>query len=266
MHYKIRTDTTHTHTHTQTHMPAVLFVCLAVLAGTHTHVHTHIHIYTHKYTHASSSVRVPGRACWPIFGVLLGCHHTHTRTHTRNTHTPAVLFVCLAVLAGLSSVYSWGAMERSYTGWPYVCALVSVFYPGIVMAIFTVLNLIIHHTGRKGRWVVQTVGRIVCVRVCVCVPTIRLCQSVGQCVSTCVCLCVSVTLCVCPPYACVNLWVQCVSVSVCQCCIVLVPTVRLSQPVCQCVSVTSCVCPPYACVSLWVQCVSATLCVCPPYA
>ena len=221
----------------------------------------HTHTHTHKHTCLQFCLCV-----WPC--LLAHTHtytHTYTYTHT-NTLTPAVLFVCLAVLAGLSSVYSWGAMERSYTGWPYVCALVSVFYPGIVMAIFTVLNLIIHHTGRKGRWVVQTVGRIVCVRVCVCVPTIRLCQSVGQCVSTCVCLCVSVTLCVCPPYACVNLWVQCVSVSVCQCCIVLVPTVRLSQPVCQCVSVTSCVCPPYACVSLWVQCVSATLCVCPPYA
>ncbi|KAF5836931.1 Endomembrane protein 70-domain-containing protein [Dunaliella salina] len=64
--------------------------------------------------------------------------------------TTIVLFVCLAVLAGLASVYAWGAMERAYTGWPYVCAQVSIFYPGIVMTIFTVLNLIIYHTGTSG--------------------------------------------------------------------------------------------------------------------
>jgi len=64
--------------------------------------------------------------------------------------TTIVLFVCLAVLAGLASVYAWGVMERAYTGWPYVCAQVSIFYPGIVMSIFTVLNLIIYHTGTSG--------------------------------------------------------------------------------------------------------------------
>eukprot|EP00955_Chlamydomonas_euryale_P020601 218292-Chlamydomonas_euryale.AAC.1 len=38
-------------------------------------------------------------------------------------------------------------MERSYSGWAVVCARVSTIVPGIIMAIFTVLNLVIHHTG-----------------------------------------------------------------------------------------------------------------------
>jgi transmembrane 9 superfamily member 2/4 len=62
--------------------------------------------------------------------------------------TTMVLYVCLSVIAGLSAVYAWGAMERTYQGWHWVCMRVSVYYPGIVMAIFTLLNMVIHHTGK----------------------------------------------------------------------------------------------------------------------
>jgi transmembrane 9 superfamily protein 2/4 len=62
--------------------------------------------------------------------------------------TTMVLYVWLAVLAGFAAVYVWGLMERSYNGWPIVCATVAVYFPGIVMAIFTLLNLIIYHTGQ----------------------------------------------------------------------------------------------------------------------
>jgi transmembrane 9 superfamily protein 2/4 len=63
--------------------------------------------------------------------------------------TLLVLFVLLSLVAGLVAVYTWGAMERAYTGWPRVCLLVSVYYPGVVMAIFTLVNLVIYHTGKQ---------------------------------------------------------------------------------------------------------------------
>lgn len=58
-----------------------------------------------------------------------------------------VVYVWLAVVAGYAGVFVWGWMERSYSGWPYVCGRVALFFPGIVMLIFTFLNLVIHHTG-----------------------------------------------------------------------------------------------------------------------
>ena len=61
--------------------------------------------------------------------------------------TTIILYVWLAVVAGFAAVYAWGLMERSYNGWPIVCASVAVFFPGITLAIFTMLNLVIYHTG-----------------------------------------------------------------------------------------------------------------------
>jgi transmembrane 9 superfamily protein 2/4 len=66
--------------------------------------------------------------------------------------TTIVLYVWLAGLAGAAAVYVWGTMERSYAGWPGICTRVAVYYPGIVMAIFTVLNLVIYQTGGWGLW------------------------------------------------------------------------------------------------------------------
>lgn len=64
--------------------------------------------------------------------------------------TMMVLYVSLAVTSGFTAVYMWGLMERTYEGWPMVCFQVSVFFPGITLGIFTLLNLIIHHTGSTG--------------------------------------------------------------------------------------------------------------------
>ncbi|KAL6762372.1 Endomembrane protein 70-domain-containing protein [Haematococcus lacustris] len=64
--------------------------------------------------------------------------------------TTMVLYVLLALLAGAAAVYCWGAMERSYNGWHSVCGMVAVYYPGIIMGIFTLLNLAIHSTGSLG--------------------------------------------------------------------------------------------------------------------
>jgi hypothetical protein len=41
-------------------------------------------------------------------------------------------------------------IERTYAGWVGVALHVSVFYPGILMLIFTVLNIAIKHTGSTG--------------------------------------------------------------------------------------------------------------------
>lgn len=61
-----------------------------------------------------------------------------------------VAYILLAVGAGFTGVYVWGLMKRTYNGWPYICALVSIFFPGFVMVIFTILNLVIHRTGTTG--------------------------------------------------------------------------------------------------------------------
>ena len=82
--------------------------------------------------------------------------------------TTIVLYVWLAVVAGFTSVYMWGVMERTYNGWPAVCASVSVYFPGIVMTIFTILNMAIHHTGARAHACVRLAGWG-WVRVCVCV-------------------------------------------------------------------------------------------------
>lgn len=44
----------------------------------------------------------------------------------------------------------WGLMERSFTNWHKVAGSTSVYFNGIVMAIFTLLNIVIKHTGSTG--------------------------------------------------------------------------------------------------------------------
>mmetsp|Transcript_12263 Transcript_12263/g.36002 ORF Transcript_12263/g.36002 Transcript_12263/m.36002 type:complete len:676 (-) Transcript_12263:344-2371(-) len=64
--------------------------------------------------------------------------------------TTMVVYVWLAFVAGFVAVYVWGLMERTYNGWPIVCFSVSLYFPGIVLALFTVMNLVIFHTGTTG--------------------------------------------------------------------------------------------------------------------
>eukprot|EP00798_Chlamydomonas_sp_ICE-L_P020229 gene20229-26982_t len=60
--------------------------------------------------------------------------------------TSIVLYVWLAVLAGFTTVYAWGVVERTFNGWPVACATVSVFFPAVVITIFSVLNIAISTT------------------------------------------------------------------------------------------------------------------------
>jgi len=64
--------------------------------------------------------------------------------------TAIVLFVLLAFAAGGSAVALWGVMERTYEGWVGVALQVSVWLPGLIMLIFTVLNIALKHTGSLG--------------------------------------------------------------------------------------------------------------------
>lgn len=64
--------------------------------------------------------------------------------------TTMVLYILLSCTAGVSAVYLSGLMERSYSGWHYLCLKVATFYPGITMFIFTILNMVIHHTRSTG--------------------------------------------------------------------------------------------------------------------
>lgn len=61
-----------------------------------------------------------------------------------------IIFVLLAGLAGFVSCYVWGLMERTFNGWQGVAARVAVYYPAINMGIFTLLNVVIVHTGSTG--------------------------------------------------------------------------------------------------------------------
>mmetsp|Transcript_1335 Transcript_1335/g.3985 ORF Transcript_1335/g.3985 Transcript_1335/m.3985 type:complete len:711 (+) Transcript_1335:270-2402(+) len=61
-----------------------------------------------------------------------------------------VMYMLLAVAAGYAAVYLWGMVNRSYEGWYHVCWRVSCYFPGITLAVLTVLNLAIWHTGSSG--------------------------------------------------------------------------------------------------------------------
>eukprot|EP00798_Chlamydomonas_sp_ICE-L_P015250 gene15250-21332_t len=59
-------------------------------------------------------------------------------------------YVCTAALGGFATVYSWGLMERGYNSWIHPCFSVALFFPSIVISIFTILNIAIHKTGSTG--------------------------------------------------------------------------------------------------------------------
>mmetsp|Transcript_15649 Transcript_15649/g.38973 ORF Transcript_15649/g.38973 Transcript_15649/m.38973 type:complete len:700 (-) Transcript_15649:257-2356(-) len=84
--------------------------------------------------------------------------------------TTIVLYVWLAVVAGFVAVYVWGVMERTYAGWAGVVTRTATFYPGVVMAIFTLVNVAIHGTGTSGAVPVAMYFSIVAVWFLVSIP------------------------------------------------------------------------------------------------
>ncbi len=59
-------------------------------------------------------------------------------------------FVLLAATGGFAAVYVWALMERSWNNWQGVAARVALYYPGLNLALFTLLNLAITRTGSTG--------------------------------------------------------------------------------------------------------------------
>jgi transmembrane 9 superfamily protein 2/4 len=64
--------------------------------------------------------------------------------------TTVMIYVLMSCIAGGVAVWLWGQIERNYSGWVGVALHVSLFFPGILMLIFTVLNIAIKHTGSTG--------------------------------------------------------------------------------------------------------------------
>lgn len=60
------------------------------------------------------------------------------------------LYLLLAITAGFGAVWLWGVVTRTYDGWRGMCWKVALYFPGITMLIFTVVNMFIHHTGTTG--------------------------------------------------------------------------------------------------------------------
>ncbi|GMH32492.1 hypothetical protein BSKO_00326 [Bryopsis sp. KO-2023] len=81
-----------------------------------------------------------------------------------------VLYLLLAVFAGFASVWLWGIVTRSYESWRGMCWRVSLYFPGITMLVFTIVNMFIHHTGSTGAIPVSTYFSIVTLWFIVSIP------------------------------------------------------------------------------------------------
>ncbi|KIY91281.1 Transmembrane 9 superfamily member 2 Flags:Precursor [Monoraphidium neglectum] len=114
---------------------------------------------------AGDAFRAPPHAQWLCVYVgsgvqVLGCAFVTLVLATLGFLSPAsrgalltstvIIYVVMSALAGAAAVALWGQIERSFDGWWRVARHVGVFYPGILMVIFTVLNVFIKHTGSTG--------------------------------------------------------------------------------------------------------------------
>ena len=61
-----------------------------------------------------------------------------------------ILYLLMSVAAGFSSVWIWGAMNRSHEGWHKVCWRTACFFPGVTVAVLSLLNLFLWATGSSG--------------------------------------------------------------------------------------------------------------------
>lgn len=122
----------------------------------------------HLVVHLGSGVQIIATAVVTLMLAALGFLSPASRGALLTT--TMVFYVLLAVVAGYSAVYLWGMIERTYNGWIGVCASVALFFPGITMAIFTLLNLVIHHTGSTGAVPIGMYFSIVAVWFLVSVP------------------------------------------------------------------------------------------------
>lgn len=61
-----------------------------------------------------------------------------------------ILYLLMSVAAGFSSVWIWGAMNRSHEGWHKVCWRTACFFPGVTVAVMSLMNLFLFATGSSG--------------------------------------------------------------------------------------------------------------------
>ena len=59
-------------------------------------------------------------------------------------------YLLLSVAAGFSAVWLWGQCCGTHEGWHRVCWRVACFFPGVTVAVLTVLNLFLWYTGSAG--------------------------------------------------------------------------------------------------------------------
>ncbi|KAL6780112.1 EMP70 [Auxenochlorella protothecoides x Auxenochlorella symbiontica] len=60
------------------------------------------------------------------------------------------MYLLLSVAAGAAAVWLWGVANRTYEGWHKVCWRVACFFPGVTVAVLTVLNMFLWYTGSAG--------------------------------------------------------------------------------------------------------------------
>lgn len=61
-----------------------------------------------------------------------------------------ILYLLMSVAAGFASVWIWGAMNRSHEGWHKVCWRTACFFPGVTVAVMSLMNLFLFATGSSG--------------------------------------------------------------------------------------------------------------------
>lgn len=61
-----------------------------------------------------------------------------------------ILYLLMSVAAGFASVWIWGAMNRSHDGWHKVCWRTACFFPGVTVAVMSLMNLFLWATGSSG--------------------------------------------------------------------------------------------------------------------
>lgn len=61
-----------------------------------------------------------------------------------------ILYLLMSVAAGFASVWIWGAVNRSHDGWHKVCWRTACFFPGVTVAVMSLLNLFLWATGSSG--------------------------------------------------------------------------------------------------------------------
>ena len=98
--------------------------------------------------HVGSGVQIMASATITLLFAALGFLSPASRGSLLTA--ALVMYLLMSVAAGFSSVWLWGAVNRSYEGWHKVCWRVACFFPGVTVALLTCLNMFLWGTGSSG--------------------------------------------------------------------------------------------------------------------